>query len=313
MSGVTTGVDVFGSGTGGSSLSPDFFGGYFGDGSDGTPTISGTFTAPREMHYDNLTIPAGTTFKPAGHRIFVRGTLTIDATASFNDDGNNSISQAGATALGTRNYLVGNGLNGGNGQAQTSVVLANGFAGAAATNTSLNNSGQLTSGGRGGNTSARAGGIGGVSAVTTPSQKWNGRAFVDGRFSAGGFNGGSGGGGGGIEISVYTSGTFISGGGGGGGGVVWIAARNIINNGRISANGGKGFNGTLAVGTGECGGGGGGGGGNVAIVTTTAAAALGTIEVNGGIGGTGVFNVGTGANIAGVAGVAGSIATLIVN
>lgn len=313
MAGVTTGVDVFGS-AGGTSLSADFLTGYFGDGSDGDGLISGTFLAGRELHYNNLTIPAGVIFKPNGYRIFVRGTLTIEATGSFNDDGANSTSQAGAAALGARNYLSANGANGGNGVALTALNFSNGVAGAVITNTSLNNAGQLTSGGRGGNVTLRGntGGLGGVSTVTNPSQKWNGRAQFDARFSGGGFNGGSGGGGGSINVTAYTSGTFISGGGGSGGGIVWIAAKTIANLGRISANGGKGFDGSLAVGSAECSGGGGGGGGSVGIITTTSLASLGTIEVNGGVAGTGVFNVGTGL-IAGVDGNPGSIFTLIVS
>jgi hypothetical protein len=316
MAGALTGVDVFGPDiTGGSSLSGQFLTGYFGDGSDGDATISGTFTAGRELHYNNLTIPAGVIFKPNGYRVFVKEILTIDATGSFNDDGINSTSQAGAAALGARNYLSANGLNGGNGVALTAIGFSNGAAGTVATNTSLNNLGQLTSGGRGGNVTLRAnvGGAGGVSTTTNPSQKWNGRAQFDARFSGGGFNGGSGGGGGATNVTAYTSGTFISGGGGSGGGIVWIAAKTIINNGRISANGGNGFNGSLAVGSAEVGGGGGGGGGSVGIITASSLASLGTIEVNGGVGGTGVFNVGTGVNLAGVDGPIGSLFTLIVS
>lgn len=314
MAGALTGVDVFGPDTGGSSLSADFLTGYFGDGSDGDATISGTFTAGRELHYNNLTIPAGTIFKPNGYRIFVAGTLTIDATGSFNDDGNTSTSQAGATGLASRNYLGGFGGQGGNGFALTAVNFGNGTAGTAATNTSLNNTGGTPAGGKGGDVTLRAnvGGAGGAATQTTPSQKWNGRAFVDGRFSGGAFGSASGGGGAAINVTVYTSGTFISGGGGSGAGVVWIAAKNISNLGRISANGGNGFNGSLAVGSAECSGGGGGGGGNVAIITQTSLAALGTVQVAGGAGGTGVFNVGTGV-IAGTAGNNGSLFTLIVS
>lgn len=314
MPGTTTGVDVFGS-AGGSTLSPDFFTGYFGDGSEGDGIIVGTFTAAREMHYNNLTIPAGCVFKPNGYRVFVLGTLTIDVGGSFNDDGLSSTSQAGATALGARNYLSANGVNGGNGLALTALNFGNGAAGGVATNTSLNNVGQLTSGGRGGNVTLRAnvGGLGGVSTTTNPSQKWNGRAQFDARFSGGGFNGGSGGGGGAINVTAYTSGTFISGGGGSGGGIVYIAAKSIINQGKISAEGGKGYNGSLGVGSAECAGGGGGGGGCLAIITTSEAGSLGVVSVAGGSGGTGLWNVGTGVNMAGVDGNPGSKFILILS
>lgn len=313
MAGVTTGVDVFGS-AGGSSLSADFLNGYFGDGSDGDFTVSVSHLAAREMHYNNLTIPAGYVYKPNGYRIFVAGTLTIEATGSFNDDGLSATSNAGATGLGARNYLGGFGGQGGNGFALTAVNFGNGTAGTAATNTSLNNTGGQPTGGKGGDVTLRAnvGGNGGAATQTTPQQKWNGRAFVDGRFTGGVFGSASGGGGGAINVTAYTSGTFQAGGGGAGGGAVWIAAKNIQNSGRISANGGNGFNGVLAVGSAECAGGGGGGGGMVAIITTTAFASLGTVQVNGGLGGTGVFNVGTGV-IAGTNGTNGSLFTLILN
>jgi len=312
MAGATTGADVFAPDiTGG--VSADFFNGYFGDGSDGDSTVVVSFTAGRELHYNNLTIPAGTVFKPNGYRIFVAGTLTIEAGASFNDDGLSATSNAGATGLGSRNYLGGFGGQGGNGFALTAVNFGNGTAGTNATNTSLNNLGQAPTGGKGGDVTLRAnvGGAGGTATQTTPSQKWNGRAQVDGRFTAGVFGSASGGGGGAINVTAYTSGTFQAGGGGAGGGMVWIAAKNIANSGRISANGGNGFNGVLGVGSAECAGGGGGGGGCVAIITTTPFASLGTVQVNGGIGGTGVFNVGTGV-IAGTNGNQGSLFTLIV-
>lgn len=312
MAGALTGVDVFGpESTGGTTLSGQFLTGYFGDGSDGDFIVSVSHLAAREMHYDNLTIPAGYVYKPNGHRIFVKGTLTIDATGSFNDDGLSSTSQAGATGLGSRNYLGGFGGQGGNGQALTATGLLNGFVGTAATNTSLNNTGAQPTGGQGGSNTLRTGGLAGAATQPTPNQKWNGAASSTARFSAGAFGSASGGGGGAINVTAYTSGTFISGGGGSGGGIVWIAAKTIINSGRISANGGNGFNGLLAVGSAECSGGGGGGGGNVAIITTTPLASLGTVQVNGGTGGTGVFN--TGAVTPGINGNNGSLFTLIVS
>jgi len=314
MAGASTGVDVFGpDSAGGTTLSGQFLAGYFGDGSDGDATISGTFTAGKELHYNNLTIPAGTIFKPNGYRVFVAGTLTIDATGSFNDDGATTTSQLGGTGLGVRNYLGASSGQGGLGLTLSATGFANAAGGNATANTSLNNVGGLTSAGRGGNVTLRAniGGAGGISATAAPSQKWNGRAQFDARYNAGGFNGGSGGGGGAINVVTYTSGVFNSGGGASGGGCVWIAAKIISNLGRISANGGDGFNGLLGVGTAECAGGGGGGGGNVGIVTTTALASLGTIQANGGTGGTGVWNIGTGVNMAGVNGNPGSIFTLI--
>lgn len=296
------------------SLSSEFFGGQFGDSSDGDLTVVGTFTAAKEMHFNNLTIPSGSTFKPNGHRIFVANTLTIESEASFHDDGVNGISQAGGAALASRNYLVASTGKGGNGVALTAIGSSNGGNGNGSTNSSLNNLGQSTNGGKGGNTTlnARTGGTGGSSSQPLYSQKWNG-VWQTARWSGGGFGGGAGGGGGAINVTAHTSGIFSSGAGGSGGGIVWISAKNIINNGRISANGGNGSNGILAFGTAECCGGGGGGGGNVCIITKTASSSLGIVQANGGLGGSAAWNTGTGAVAAGSNGVSGSICIVVLN
>lgn len=294
----------------GPTLSNDFFGGQFGDSSDGDFTVVGTFTAARELHYKNLTIPDGTVFKPNGHRVFVSNTLSISSSASFNDDGTNATAQAGGAGLASRNYLVATSAQGGNGVALSVSNFANGGNGNAITNASLNNLGQAPNGSRGGNCALRGntGGTGGT--ATTLLQKWNG-AWIIGRHSAGGFNGGASGGGGAINVVTYTGGTFTSGGGGGGGGAVWIAARFIDNKGRISANGGKGADGFLATGSAECCGGGGGGGGNVTIITQTTGS-LGVIQANGGFGGIASFNTGSGTNTNGVDGVSGSLCIMVI-
>ena len=294
-----------------SDLSTQFFDAQFGDSSDGDFTVVGTYTAGRELHYKNLTIPDGTTFKPNGHRVFVSNNLNISSSASFNDDGTNATAQAGGAGLGSRNYLVATSAQGGNGWALTSVNFANGSNGNAITNASLNNLGQAPNGSRGGNCALRGntGGTGGT--ATTLLQKWNG-AWIIGRQSAGGFNGGAAGGGGAINVVTYTGGTFTSGGGGGGGGAVWLAARYINNQGRISANGGKGANGVLATGSAECCGGGGGGGGNVTVITQSPYNSLGTIQANGGLGGIASFNTGSGTNTNGVDGASGSLCIMVV-
>ena len=126
-------------GGGGGGVSDDFFGGQFGDGSDGDLTVVGTFTAAKEMHFSNLTIPTGTTFKPNGHRIFVSNTLSIAAGTSFNDDGNNATNQAGGLGLASRNYLVAASGQGSNGVALTAVNWSNATAGSNSTNSSPNN------------------------------------------------------------------------------------------------------------------------------------------------------------------------------
>ena len=291
-------------------ISSNFFGGQFGDASDGDLTVVGTFTAAREMHFNNLIIPTNAIFKPNGHRIFVANTLSISSSASFNDDGNNATAQAAGLALASRNYLIANASQGGNGVALTAVNWSNGSAGLAlANNCSLNNFNQAPNGGKGGNVTLRGNTGGNAGAATTIAQKWNG-AWQTGRSSASGFNGGTGGGGGAINVTAYTSGIFSSGGGGSGGGAVWISARYIDNKGRISANGGKGADGILATGTAECCGGGGGGGGNVTVITQTTGS-LGIIQANGGIGGTGVWNTGTGVGVNGNDGTSGSLCIVV--
>jgi prepilin-type N-terminal cleavage/methylation domain-containing protein len=57
----------------------------FGTGQDGSVTLpAGVTTLTRDMHYANLTVPAGTSLKTGGYRIFVSGTLILDGSISNN-------------------------------------------------------------------------------------------------------------------------------------------------------------------------------------------------------------------------------------
>jgi hypothetical protein len=286
-------------GTPAAELSASFFDSLFGDASDGDVTISAFTTLSREMHYNNLTVTAAGQLKPNGNRIFVRGTLTIAAGGSIDDDGFSATSQVGRTGFVARNYLGGQGTNAGSGWSLVAINNANGNPAVNNSNCSLNDTNTTPLGGNGGNSLTRLGGAGGTAPQNATPQKWSGR-ILDGRGSFGAFNGGAGGGGGAISLSTYTSGTFISGGGGSGAGVVWIAAGTVANSGNISAKGGNGANASLGVGTGSCGGGGGGGGGLVAIITRsttiggTVSAAAGTGGTGAGIGGTNGGNGGNG-------------------
>ena len=269
-----------------SPVSTSFLDGYFGDGSDGDATLAaGTTTLTRETHYNNLTLAANAILKPAGFRIFVKGTLTFGTASSINDDGNNGAAQVGGTGLASRGYLGGQGGAGGDGWRLVATGLANGNAGSSSGGaSSLNNSNLAPTGGAGGNSSTRTGGSAGTAGQPSPSQKWSGR-WQDGRYSGGAFSGGSGGGGGAITVTAFTSGAFVSGGGGSGGGAVWVAANNIVGGGLgFSAKGGNGANASTGVGTGNCGGGGGGGGGCVAVICKTYTSF--TVSVAGGTGGT---------------------------
>jgi hypothetical protein len=268
-----------------SPLSSSFLDGYFGDGSDGDVTIAaGTTTLTRETHYNNLTLAANAILKPAGFRIFVKGTLTFGTASSINDDGNNGAAQVGGAGLASRGYLGGQGGAGGDGWRLVATGLANGNIGSSSgAASSLNNSNLAPAGGLGGNSSTRTGGNPGAAAQASPSQKWSGR-WQDGRYSGGAYSGGSGGGGGAITITAFTSGAFVSGGGGGGGGIVWVAAKDISGGGiGFSAKGGNGASASLGVGTGNCAGGGGGGGGCVTVICKSYTSF--TVSVAGGTGG----------------------------
>lgn len=278
-------------GTPAAELSASFLDALFGDASDGNVTISGFTTLSREMHYNNLTVTSTGQLKPNGNRIFVRGTLTIDAGGSIDDDGFSATNQVGRTGFVARNYLGGQGTNAGSGWSVVAINQANGNAAINNTNSSLNATNAAPIGGNGGNSSTRVGGAGGTAPQNATPQKWSGR-IIDGRGSFGAFNGGSGGGGGAVTVTAYTSGTFISGGGGSGAGIVWIAAATVANSGNISAKGGNGANASLGVGIGSCGGGGGGGGGLVAIITRSTTIG-GTVSVAAGTGGTGAGVGGT--------------------
>ena len=290
------GVDAFASSNafGGGGLSAGYGNGLFGDGLEGNATIVGTTTLTKETYYNNLTIGATGVLKPAGFRIFVKGTLTIDAGGSINDDGGNATLGTGGTILNSRQTLGAAGGAGGNGGTNAAGSPGGGPGG----NSSLNDAGLAPIGGAGGAGGINGGGSAGAAAQPIQGQRWQGTAWQQqARFSNGtataSFNGGSGGGGGGSNNA-----NAVGGGGGGGAGSVWLAAKTIINNGRISANGGKGANGSGTAG--DAGGGGGGGGGNVCIGTLSITG-TGTVEALGGGVGTGF-----GAGAPGVVGRIGS-------
>lgn len=273
------------------ALDPASFDFNYGIGASGSATVSGTTTLTSEAHYTDLTITSTGILKPAGFRIYVSGTLTIDAGGSINDDGNNASGSTAGVPLLARAYLGASGGAGGSGTAGTSTPVTPGTV----SGVSLNSNFVLPRGGSGGAAGAQAGGLSGLASLLTGSPHLS-TSWPSGRSGAVGFSGGSGGGGGAGNISA--GGTVASGGGGGGGGGVFIAAKNIINNGLISANGGNGGN---AVTTGAgIGGGGGGGGGGYVIIFTKSTGSLGTIQVNGGSPGTG--SNGGGAGIAGTVG-----------
>ena len=273
--------------------------GQYGGGSAGDLTVTGTTTLTAEAYYNNLTVAAGGTLKPAGYRIFVKSALSIAATGSINDDGNNASGITQGAALAARAFLGGAAGAGAAGRTAQGI----GTTGSGTASSSFNDAGLQPNGGRGGDGSATyTGGAAGTATILTPNPQrangcWQaGRPYGSTSFWTGGAGGGSGG------LKITSPDTPTSGGGGSGGGCVWIAAKTVSNSGRISANGGNGGD-AAGVTVSGAGGGAGGGGGLVWLITDTAASATGIVQANGGTGGLGA---GTGATDGG-SGNAGSV------
>lgn len=301
-------TDVFAVTVAGGSTSTTLFDGAFGDGSDGDATISTLVTLTREHHYNNLTITGTGILKPRGHRIFVKGVLTIAVGGSIHDDGN--AGGTGATPGAALASVAAGSLGAGSGAgAAGRITTGPGNAGSTSSNCSTNNSAFAPVGGTGGGLSAPVSAGGGPGSAPSPTilQKWNSLAsIISGRLyvGSGSWNGGSGGGGGALDL---TGGTGTSGSGGSGGGIVHIGAKTVANSGRIAANGGAGGNG-VATATASAGGGAGGGGGLVCLITTTTAS-FGVVTASPGA-------IGTGAGVAPTAatlGQAGSVAILVLS
>ena len=266
----------------GSALPTGFVGAIYGTGSMGDLTVisGGDVSLSKDSYYQNVTIQGTGQLRVNGWKLFVKNTLTISALGSIHDDGTSATNNNGGARLAARNSMGPLTGQGNNGLVNTIGV---GLAGEAVNVSSLTNTGVTPSGGAGGTSGAQTGGAGGIAAGG--QSIWG--SWATGRTAgATTFTGGAGGGSGGCSSSSSTS----SGGGGGGGGGVYIAAKTIVNSGRISANGGKGGNAVTTT-AGNASGGGGGGGGFVIIITETLASGVGTISVNGGAIGT---PVGTG-------------------
>jgi len=139
--------------------------GVYGNGGDGVLSVVGTYTQTTERQWQTLTIPSGGAYKPSGHRTMVRGTCTIDAGGSFNDDGNSGAS--GGAAISARQWLGG---GGGAGGASRNTTGSGNLGGGSGGNSSPNDSGAAPAGGTGGQGSgAYLGGAGGGAAAPSPS------------------------------------------------------------------------------------------------------------------------------------------------
>lgn len=207
--------------------------GIFGNGADGSQTISGNTTLTRDMYYADLTVNPGVTLNPGGFRIFVSGTLTMGNGSRISRDGTN------ATAAGPAAGLTPGSLGGSGPGANMGLCL-----GGSAIN-SLGGVGGTGAACPGGVASPPAAGVGGPQAFDAASVALSGRT-LDGQV----VSGGSGGGGG----------SNASGNGGAGGGVVLVAARSV------SVPSGASI---TAIGGGNAGDGGGGGGGVVVVISAS--------------------------------------------
>jgi hypothetical protein len=221
-------------------------GGLFGNGADGSQTISGNTTLTRDTYYADLTLAPGVTLNPGGFRVFVSGTLTLQGGSRISRDGVDATT--GEPAMG----LVPGTLGGSAPGASTGLCL-----GGSVVN-SLGGVGGSGPGCPGGAVSPPGPTAGGAQAFDAAAGALSGKT-LDGTI----VSGGSGGGGG----------TSATGNGGGGGGVLLVAARNVVVSGAasITANGGANA------------GDGGGGGGGVAIVVSASAPPAGlTLSAAGG-------------------------------
>lgn len=278
---------------------------YYGNGSDGNVTITGTTTLTRDMYYDTLTIASGGILETAMFKVFAKTLIEIKSGGLVRVNGRNGNAATGQAGAVTTGVLYTGTLGSIVGQAGGAGSTGTNAAGAGATaNTSAPNLFNAISpvAGNGGTGASTAGGLAGVS--TNTGKKEISRAFTFFTFPndsqpIGGTAGiysvlntaGAGGGGGG--------GASQAGGGGGGGGekggTVFLCSPSIIHNGIIEVKAGNGGNGANAVGTNAGGGGGGSGGcGGYVITLSETFTGSGTYDVSAGTGGTGGAGTGTG-------------------
>lgn len=278
----------------------------FGDGSDGTVTISsGTTTLTRDMYYNNLTMSGSGILITSGFKVFVKTLLDLKNAAAGaiqwngNNGGNASAATGGSAPAAQTGGTIGDIATGGAG---TTATTANGTGGSGGVFAGTN--GGVSGAGGGGGTGTSGGGGGGGAARTPAinnvflSYRTN---FLNGITL---ISGGAGGSGGGAGAGDGTNNGGGGGAGGSGGGLVAIYANAIVKSsstpkGVIQANGGNGGTGgnTSAGVTGGGGGGSGGGGGWVYIVYNNlyGPSISQAVQANGGNGAKGGDGTGSGA------------------
>jgi hypothetical protein len=191
--------------------------GFFGSGIDGDATLSGTANVlVDDTYYDDLTLAPGAILNTNGFRLFVAGTLTLEAGSNINRDGRPDELICGANGLAPHTL---------------------GGAGAGGCASSDGEDAANSLGGNGGNGGGEPGtakppllDVGGSTVFDSATQALTGRT-LDGELVTGGAGGGS---------PSPTAPT-----GGGGGGVVVIAANvvEVVGSAAITARGGDGLGG----------------------------------------------------------------------
>lgn len=266
-------------------------------------TKSGSaFTLIRDLYCVNLTLdPTDGAFSliTNGYRIFCLGTFLIGAGITVHNNGLDASgttggSNARANVLGRAVGAGANAIAGGapgDGTAATAVTTSMATISTVA----------IQSGGQGGFASNLVsgfveydGGTGGtvINAITNGWPAYvpkllTGDILAGTTLFAGGAGGGSG------AVDGGTIGTGRAGAGGGGGGVLGIYARQLVNLGTISADGGAGSAATLGTATdASFGGGGGGGGGAVILVFGATGSTVGQVTATGGAAGGGFAGAG---------------------
>lgn len=269
----------------------------YGDGSDGDVVLATgtTTTLVRDMYYNNLTLDGNALLQPNGHRIFVRGTLTMNGTSRISVRGPNGGSGASGGSPGGVVYTAASLASAGNGA----------FGGSSAVSITDSIGGD---GGEGGSGAGGAGGSGGSAVIPAGGDGGYRHApgylgYVIGSAGLTSLQGGGGGGGGGAGAGADAG--VSAGAGGSGGGVISLCALRIITavGTTIDARGGDGGDGD-GISTGS-GGGAGGGGGGILIASRDRTGIAGTVTADGGQGGLG--GTGAGVGSAGDDGSAGRI------
>lgn len=289
----------------------------FGDGSDGNATLDGTTANPgmipvgsvhiltRDCYFQDVVITSGAAgITLGGWRMFIRGTLTVQASKTISTNGGTQAGAgAGGGAAGGAASSTAPGTAGGGG-----VAGGAGAAGATTTGSLGGNGGAggaATGGGTGGGTAGAVATQ--VTAVQGGPPHHAHAAVAAGSWGATGLTMVTGGVGG--SAGSASAGTGSGGGGGGGGGIAMLAARFIVVAAGVTltlaANGGNGR--TATAGTSVNAGGGAGGGGGVTILVYYAKSTTGTVTQTAN-GGTGGAPVGTGAT--GAAGANGTNLTV---